>query len=161
MQVRSPARCPSRWIGDDLEACSPVPRGDAEQLELRGPLPTADAGADASSDPGTGPGGWGFGGHATTPISGCGGGPRTSLASARLGTEPATVPSALRVLLDRRRDRERLGCSPGAAPAGSRVRRLVGAYVDPPPGQPGRQPRVLALLADRQRQLVVGYHDTG
>src|SRR3954452_24188431 len=125
MQVRSPARCPSRWIGDDLEACSPVTRDDAEQLELRGPLPTADAGADASSDPGTGPGGWGFGGHATTPISGCGGGPRTSLASARLGTETASAPSALRVLLDRRRDRERLRGSRGGPLGGSHVRRLV------------------------------------
>lgn len=28
--------------------------------------------------------------------------------------------------------------------------------VDPPAGQPGREPRVLAFLADRERQLVVG-----
>ena len=31
--------------------------------------------------------------------------------------------------------------------------------VDPPAGQAGREPRVLALLADRQRELVVGDDD--
>ncbi len=34
----------------------------------------------------------------------------------------------------------------------------VAADVDAPAGQPGRQPGVLALLADGQRQLEVGYH---
>src|SRR3954447_13337621 len=75
VQVRSPSRCPPRRIGDDLEACSPVTGDDSQQLGLRGPLPTADAGADAASAPGTGPGGWCFGGHARTPLSSCGGGP--------------------------------------------------------------------------------------
>src|SRR3954468_4554224 len=37
--------------------------------------------------------------------------------------------------------------------------RLVGADVDPPTGQPGGEPCVLALLADRERELVVGHHD--
>ncbi len=33
--------------------------------------------------------------------------------------------------------------------------------VDPPPGQAGRQPGILALLADGQRQLVVAHDDRG
>src|SRR2546423_1363395 len=33
----------------------------------------------------------------------------------------------------------------------------LGTDVDAPPGQPRRQARVLALAADRQRQLVVGH----
>src|SRR6476660_4659504 len=49
VQVRSTARCPARRIGDDLQACSPVTGDDAQQLELGGPLPTADAGANAAS----------------------------------------------------------------------------------------------------------------
>ena len=36
--------------------------------------------------------------------------------------------------------------------------RRVAADVDAPAGQPGREPGVLALLADGQRQLEIGYH---
>ena len=37
----------------------------------------------------------------------------------------------------------------------------VGDDVDPPAGQSGRQPSILALTADGQRQLVVRNHDLG
>ena len=39
------------------------------------------------------------------------------------------------------------------------ARRLVGADVDAPAGQPGGEAGVLALLADRQRELEVGDDD--
>ena len=50
VQVRSPAWCPSRRIGEDLEARTPVTGDDSQQLSFRGPLPTPDTGADASRD---------------------------------------------------------------------------------------------------------------
>ncbi len=40
-------------------------------------------------------------------------------------------------------------------------RALVWPDVDPPAGQPGRQPRVLAFFADRQRELVIGHDHLG
>ena len=48
-------------------------------------------------------------------------------------------------------------CVPGAVGL-SGAAAAIAADVDPPAGQPGRQPGVLALLADRQRQLEVGHH---
>ena len=46
---------------------------------------------------------------------------------------------------------------------GSSVRRgcLVAADVDPPPGEPRGEPGVLALLADGEGELEVGYDDAG
>ena len=44
---------------------------------------------------------------------------------------------------------------PGRGPQRLRRRRLVGTDVDAPAGEPGGEAGVLALLADRQRQLVV------
>ena len=37
----------------------------------------------------------------------------------------------------------------------------LGFDVDPPSGQPGSQACVLAVTPDRQRQLVIRYHDRG
>jgi len=50
VQVRTAAWGPARRIGDDLEAGSPVGGDDSQQIGLRGPLPTPDAGADTAPD---------------------------------------------------------------------------------------------------------------
>ena len=54
-----------------------------------------------------------------------------------------------------------LGASAGGTGVLARRDASSGADVDPPAGQPGGEPGVLALLADRQRQLVVGHDDPG
>ena len=56
----------------------------------------------------------------------------------------------------------RLGGIAGRPGVDGLDRRLgVGVDVDPPAGQPRRQPGVLALPADRQGELVVGHDDPG
>ena len=50
MQVRPSTGCPSRRIGEDLEARSPVTGDDAQQLSSLGPLPTPHTCADTASD---------------------------------------------------------------------------------------------------------------
>ena len=46
VQVRTPSRQPSSWIGDDLAAGAPVVEDDAQQVCLGRSLPAPDAGAD-------------------------------------------------------------------------------------------------------------------
>ncbi len=76
---------------------------------------------------------------------------RPVLAAIRAGPAPPcrrARPARIGVLSGRR--------VPGRCIPGRARRAPVGPDVDPPAGQPRREPRVLAFLADRQRELVAG-----
>ncbi len=127
-------------VRDDLEAGPGVPGDDSQQLLPGGPLPTSQAGADRAPDIS-----WG---HRRLHVPGGSGRLTTVVQSSGSGAQGRTESGR--------------GESPGpAAGPPAAGRRLVGADVDAPAGQPGGEAGVLALLADRQRQLVVGHDHPG
>ena len=138
VQPRTSSGRATTWIGDDGQPAGAqtgrLPRhDDAEQLGGHRPLPASDAGPDRA--------------------------PEHRARLGRADSDAAVGPAATESLLLALGRVARSAPAPAAVAAAAAGTSRVAVDVDPPAGQPGRQPGVLALAPDGERELEVGHDD--